>query len=76
MHDDQGRVGEQRFRPGTPVYDAMGELIGTVDNHILAEQCLIVDKGPFRTENIYVPLAAVQRSEVDAVYLSLGKDDL
>lgn len=76
MNNDLDNAVTPQFRAGTPVYDAMGEQIGTVSEYNAHDQLLVIDKGPFRTENIYVPLATIQRSEIDAVYLSSSADEL
>jgi len=76
LNDNQGTTGDQPFIVGTPVYDAAGELVGTLSMHNVADQILVVDKGPFRTENLYVPLNEVERSDASAIHLSTPKDDL
>lgn len=76
MNDNQGTAGDQPFMMGTPVYDAAGELVGTLSMHNVTDQILVVDKGPFRTENLYVPLNEVERGDASAIHLSTGKQDL
>jgi len=75
MSDSQELDVVQHFVAGTPVYDATGELVGTVSNYIAQEQVLVVDKGPFRTDNLYVLLNEVQRSDAHGIYLSTGNDN-
>lgn len=76
MLGDQGIDGNQQFITGTPIYDSVGEMVGTLIEVNVQSQVLVVDKGPFRTENLYVPLNTVQRSDANAIDLSVGKDEL
>ncbi len=76
MTDTQGTAGDQSFIVGTPVYNAAGEMVGTLSMHNVPDQMLVVDKGPFRTENLYVPLNEVERSDASGIRLSTPKDDV
>ncbi len=76
MNDNQGTAGDQPFTVGTPVYNAAGEMVGTLSMHNVPDQILVVDKGPFRTENLYVPLSEVGHSDTNAIRLLPPKDDV
>jgi uncharacterized protein (TIGR02271 family) len=69
-------VGNGPMLEGMPVFDAAGEKVGTVSEHNVQGQYLVLHKGWLFPKDIYVPLNTVQRSDADGVYLSVYKDDL
>ena len=66
----------QQFSEGTSVYDVNGEQVGTVSKHDLAGNTLLLNKGAYLHRDIQVPLSSVQRSDANAVYLGVSKDEL
>jgi len=79
MFDDQGmaaNVQSEQFIEGTPVFAADGEKVGTVSEHAVQGQYVIVHKGWLFPQDVYVPLTAVARTDTEGVYLSATKDDI
>jgi ElaB/YqjD/DUF883 family membrane-anchored ribosome-binding protein len=64
------------FIPGTPVYDATGEKLGTVCERQGGDEYLVVHTGRFFGHDVYVPKAAIRRSDEKGVYLTVDKDGL
>ena len=63
------RPGPYRLVPGAPVYDAAGELVGTVDAATLEHEYLIVRQSTTFPHDLYLPPQAIARVEPDGVYL-------
>lgn len=60
---------------GTPIYGVNGDKLGTVSEHGVQDNCLVIHHGLLR-DDVYVPLNAIQRSDANGVYTNLTKDDL
>jgi len=71
-----GMQTDQQFIEGTPVFDINGDKVGTVSEHNVQGRYVILHKGWLFPQDLYVPLDAVQRADVDGVYLSLDKDEI
>ena len=69
----QSSAGRGRLVPGAPVYDAAGEMVGTVDAESLERVELIVRQSGMFPHDLYVPLKAITRMEPDGVYLNLSR---
>jgi len=61
---------------GMAVYDVEGERIGTIDQHTVPGQYIAVQKGSLFHKDIYIPFDAIQRSDINGVYLSIHRNDL
>jgi uncharacterized protein (TIGR02271 family) len=62
--------------PGTNVYDATGDKIGTVEEYNPQADCIVVQKGIIFTKDLYIPLSAIDSRDSDGLYLNLTKDQL
>jgi hypothetical protein len=62
--------------PGAPVYDSTGMKVGSVSSINLSNEYFTLEKGVLFTRDFYVPLSAVERTEPDAVYLNVDKDQM
>lgn len=62
--------------PGTDVYDASGDKIGTVQEYNPQANCIVVQKGIIFTKDLYIPLSAIDSRDSDGLYLNLTKDQL
>ena len=62
--------------PGTDVYDANGDKVGTVQEFNPQANCIVVQKGMIFTKDLYIPINAIDGRDDKGVYLSLTKDDL
>jgi uncharacterized protein (TIGR02271 family) len=60
---------------GTPVFGVNGDKLGTVSEHGVQDNCLVIHHGLLR-DDLYLPLDTIQRSDPNGVYTSLTKDDL
>lgn len=69
----QSRPGRGRLVPGAPVYDAAGEMVGTVDAESLERDELMVRQSAMFPHDLYVPPKAITRMEPDGVYLKLSR---
>jgi hypothetical protein len=83
--DQQGRVavpetstgaGSATYFPGTPVYDADGEKLGAVSDRQDKDNFLLVHKGRLFGRDVYIPRAAIDRSNATGVHLRVRKDEL
>jgi hypothetical protein len=83
--DQQGRVdvadtgmdtGSANYPPGTSVYDADGEKLGSVSDKQDKDDFLVVHKGRLFGHDAYVPRAAIDHSDVNGVHLRVRKDDI
>lgn len=63
----------QQFVAGTRVYNATGNRIGTVSEHGVQGNYLVVQKGRFFHQTVYVPLDAIRRTDERGIYLRLYK---
>lgn len=61
----------QQFITGMPVYSATGTKVGTVSERGVHGSYLVVRKGRFFHQTLYVPLSAIRRSDDQGVYLRL-----
>jgi len=69
-----GSMSQQQFMEGTSVYDVNGDKVGTVSEHGVQNNCLVVHHGLFR-DDVYVPLNAIDSQDANGVYLNIAKDD-
>ena len=60
---------------GTPVYGVNGDKLGSVSEHGVQDNFLVIHHGLLR-DDVYLPLNAIQRSDPNGVYTTLTKDDL
>ena len=74
----EGRTEESMGQPvpGAPVYDSTGMKVGSVSSINLPNEYFTLEKGVLFTRDFYVPLSAVERTEPDAVYLNVDKDQM
>ncbi|MGH2514553.1 MAG: DUF2382 domain-containing protein [Ktedonobacterales bacterium] len=70
-----GDMAGQQLVDGTPVFDAADEKVGSVSEHNIQGEYLVVHKGIFH-KDVYVPLSAVGRTDANGVYLNLYKDEM
>jgi uncharacterized protein YrrD len=68
--------GNMPVTPGTDVYDASGDKIGTVQEYNPQANCVVVKKGMIFTKDLYIPLNAIDSRASDGLYLNLTKDQL
>ena len=61
---------------GMPVYDSVGEKLGSVVDMDINSGYLTVQKGFFFHKDIYVPISAITRVDADGVLLGLTKEEL
>jgi len=69
-----GNMGGQQFVEGTPVYDSVGDKLGTVSSQNVEGAYLVVKKGIFFPHDVYVPLQSIARNDADGIYLNMTKD--
>ena len=69
-----GNMGGQQFLEGTPVYDSVGDKIGSISSHNVEGAYLVVQKGILFKHDVYVPLQSIARNDADGVYLNMTKD--
>jgi uncharacterized protein YrrD len=73
MYNTSGQV---PITPGTDVYDANGEKVGTVRQYNPQASYMVLEKGMLFKKDLYIPVSAIERTTTDGVRLSLFKDDL
>lgn len=66
----------QRFVEGTPVYDAAGDKIGSLQQYDAQGGYLLVQKGLIFHRDVYIPTNAVTRTDSDGIFINAYKDDL
>jgi len=79
MFDEQGtagRVWSDQFVEGTPVFDVDGQKVGTIGEHSVQGQYVIVRKGWLFPQDLYIPVTAIDRADAEGVYLRMTKDDI
>src|SRR5690348_10020880 len=80
MHSDRDIMrpgaGPQAIMPGTTVYDAAGDKLGSVHDFDPRGAYLVVQKGLFFPKDRYVPTDAIARTTPEGVFLTLSKRDL
>jgi len=64
------------FAEGTPVFDVNGDKVGSVAENATQGDYFVVRKGLIFTHDLYIPLNAVARSDMDGVYLNVSKDQI
>ena len=69
-----GTAGMGQFYEGTPVYDVNGAKVGTVSEHGVQDNALVIHHGLLR-DDVYIPLSVIDSKDADGVYLSISKDD-
>lgn len=75
VNANAGTVGST-FAEGTPVFDVNGDRVGSVAENATQGDYFIVRKGLLFTHDLYIPLNAVARSDLDGVYLNVGKEQI
>ena len=76
VNANAGTVGST-FAEGTPVFDVNGDKVGSVaENATQGDMDFVVRKGLIFTHDLYIPLNAVARSDMDVVYLNVSKDQI
>ncbi len=73
MYNDPGQI---PITPGTGVFDANGDKVGSVRQHNPQANYLVVEKGTLFKKDLYVPVSAISRTTTDGIRLNLFKDDL
>ena len=73
MYNTSGQV---PISPGTDVYDANGEKVGTVKQYNPQASYMVLEKGMLFKKDLYVPVSAIDHTTTDGIRLSLFKDDL
>ncbi len=73
MYNNPGQV---PIAPGTDVYDANGDKVGTVRQYNPQTSYLVLEKGTLFKKDLYVPVSAINRTTRDGIQLNLFKDDL
>ncbi len=73
MYNTPGQV---PISPGTDVYDANGDKVGTVKQYNPQASYMVLEKGTLFKKDLYVPVSAIDRTTTDGIRLSLFKDDL
>ncbi len=83
--DQQGRAdvpetstgaGSTPYPPGASVYDADGEKLGTVSDRQDKDDFLLAHKGRLFGHDVYIPRAAIERSDTTGVHLRVRKGEL
>lgn len=69
-----GNMRGQQFVEGTPVYDSVGDKLGSVSSQNTDGAYLVVAKGLIFKHDVYVPLQSIARSDADGIYLNMTKD--
>ena len=64
------------FAEGTPVFDVDGDKVGSVAENATRGGYFVARKGLIFTHDLYIPLNAVARSDMDGVYLNVGKSQI
>lgn len=64
----------QQFMEGTPVYDVNGDKVGTVSEHGVQDNALVIHHGLLR-DDVYIPLTVIDSNDANGVYLTISKDD-
>src|SRR6185312_12283256 len=73
MYNTPGQV---PITPGTDVYDANGDKVGTVRQYNPQASYMVLEKGTLFKKDLYVPVTAINRTTTDGIQLNLFKDDL
>lgn len=76
MLDNQGITNStqgQQFMEGADVLDVNGEKVGTVSEHGVQDDCLVIHHGLLR-EDVYIPLGVIDSNDAQGVYLTITKD--
>lgn len=72
----QRNFASQSIAPGSVVYDASGNKIGTVQDFDTQGHYLVVEKGWLFPKELYIPASAFGRVNNDGVYLNINKDEI
>jgi len=62
------------LRTGYDVYDVNGNHVGTVNE--VGSNYVLVQKGTFFPRDVYIPMSAIQRSDDNALWISVDKDSI
>jgi len=74
--DNQGITNSmqgQQFMEGADVLDVNGEKVGTVSEHGVQDDCLVIHHGLMR-QDVYIPLSVIDGNTAEGVYLTITKD--
>jgi len=74
--DVYNNPGQVPIAPGTDVFDANGDKVGTVRQYNPQTSYLVLEKRTLFKKDLYVPVSAIDRTTTDGIRLSLFKDDL
>lgn len=66
----------EQILPGTPIFDAMGEKIGAVDDLGFQDGVLRVRQIGVLSRDMAIPLDAIARTDAGGVHLTATKDQL
>jgi hypothetical protein len=66
----------ERLTNGLKVYDANGEKVGRVYDYVPGSDWIAVEKGLFSSNDLYIPVTAINYLDRDGVYLRVSKDVL
>lgn len=69
-----GTLDTQQFMEGSPVYDVNGDKVGTVSEHGVQDNALVIHHGLLR-DDVYIPLGVIDSQDANGVYLTITKDD-
>jgi uncharacterized protein (TIGR02271 family) len=79
MYNNPGAQGGwqgQQFIEGCPVFDAIGNRVGTASEYNPQGGYLLVQKGWLFHRDVYVPLSAIGNQDANGIYLNMTKNDL
>jgi osmotically-inducible protein OsmY len=65
-----------RLDNGLKVYDINGEKVGRVYDYVPGSDWIVVEKGIFSSQDLYVPVTAIGYIDGDGIYLRVSKDVL
>ena len=79
MRDSEGMTTEEMLDAisvGQRVYDADGEMVGSVDAIDRAAGCIRVETNPFAEPALDIPIALIRSIDPRELYLSRKRDEL
>jgi hypothetical protein len=66
----------ERLDNGLKVYDSNGDKVGRVYQYVPGSDWIVVEKGAFSTNDLYVPVTAIDYLDGDGVHLRVTKEVL
>lgn len=73
---DTNQTSSRQIMEGTPVYDRIGEKVGTIEGSNAQANMIVVKQGLIFTHDVYIPMNAVTRADRSGIYVDLTKDEL